>query len=165
MEKEMNAIHSHYLNSIQPFKHGLFVTINSFTTNHERPISWKQNDNFENKLNAASSSLNEFCYGAKYKLGEVRMQNIAALEIGKDTGRLHAHMLLLHDENCIRTPPQIVQYLTETWLPQYKFAKGKEAFWMTSYNPEKGSNALHYMMKQYGFFKFKYRMTNIVPLI
>ena len=87
-------------------ENGFFVTLNGLTYDK---IS------FEQDLGKFAHKLNDFCYGRAYKRKDKRLKIIAGIEIGQLNQMLHAHLIIQHDDQMIRTFAEVNPHVRSQW--------------------------------------------------
>lgn len=99
---------------------GFFVTVDSkYVQSINRPISSNIIMRFrDEELKNVCNSLNKYCYGRAFERNEKRLKIIAAIEIGKEEKRLHAHLVMLHPGDCDRTVDEVTQRLRKICNPE-----------------------------------------------
>ena len=93
-----------YINAMieyaQGLNYGFFITVNSNVSSFDRKIRWSDYETMEKTFDAICRGLNIYCYGQKIvdTVDRARNVSLGAAEIGKETGRLHMHMVMLNRE-------------------------------------------------------------------
>lgn len=86
------------------FKDGYFATIDSSITLGNTEVNSETLYKFSEKaVKNICDAMNRFAFGRAYVRGEKRLRIVSAIEVGGETGRLHAHILFSHLGGCLRT--------------------------------------------------------------
>ena len=85
---------------------GYYVTLNARTSDVIK---------FTKQLNQIANWLNEYCYGARFRRGKIRLKIVTSPEFGEFNGGLHAHLVVTHDTTMKRTYQEINAYIRKKW--------------------------------------------------
>jgi len=85
---------------------GFFITLNSTT---------KDKIQFEQSLSKMAHKLNDLCYGRAYERKEKRLKIMACIEVGGLNDMLHAHLVITHNDDMIRTLQEVNTYVRKHW--------------------------------------------------
>jgi hypothetical protein len=104
--------------NVTGMEYGYFVTLNSTQTEKVKKLSTEKLYEFSNiKLVEICKAINTYCFGRSYKRGENKFKIVVAIEIGKETNRLHAHLLLLNQAECKKTIQEVEKRLRQICKP------------------------------------------------
>lgn len=70
---------------------------------------------FTKHLTQIAFWLNEHCYGARFRRGEIRLKIVTSPEFGQLNNGLHAHLVITHDTNMHRTYQEINAFIRKKW--------------------------------------------------
>lgn len=101
-QKHLNAI----FKDLEKFEQGIFLTLNVL---HKDKV-W-----FEKQLEKFTLWLNDFCYGNAYKNGLKRLRIVATTEIGTINQGLHSHIVVMYDNDMMKTFEQISNFIKVKW--------------------------------------------------
>ena len=141
-------------------KHGYFVTVDSAITTWNRNITVDTLDQFsQRELVQICNAINGYCFGRAFQRREKRLKIVSAIEIGKDTQRLHAHFVMLHEGDCYRTAEHIANRLKTVCKHVLKMSGSN----VVDVKPfDSGKDWAEYFVKSTHFMKSRYdQFTNV----
>ncbi len=104
-------------------QHGYFITLNTnrCVDSYVDPKTSRHFDNCEPIIAEISKRLNQFCFGRRCARGEQnsRLTIVATREVGEATGRVHIHLLAMHDGSVRRSVEQVEQFVSKQWQKMF----------------------------------------------
>jgi hypothetical protein len=70
---------------------------------------------FEQMVGKFAVRLNNYCYGRSFRRGQKRLIIVGAMEIGHFMDRPHAHLVVLHDGDMLRSFGEVESKSREIW--------------------------------------------------
>jgi hypothetical protein len=93
----LERISDEILKSVGNRSEGYFITLDTQYTKQNIEITKELLETVRDKMVFPFVyAMNSYCYGRSFKRKERMMRTISAIEIGKSTQRLHAHLIMLH---------------------------------------------------------------------
>lgn len=142
------------------YKSGYFITIDSTCLDgSDRPICRETLYRFSNtQIKAIADEFSIYCFGLRYLFKHNSIKVISTIEIGKDTKRLHAHLMLLQHGQTYRTFEQAevrLQNICERTINML----GDSAIDIKPFKPK--TRWIEYFTKDTQFMMSKYGFMNI----
>jgi len=96
---------------LKNYEHGYWVTLDAKTTGYgeQRLIS------FDGQIGQFAQRLNSYCLGRRYCRGEIRLAIAGAVEVGSFYERPHAHLVVMHGDDMVRTFEEIELEVRRRW--------------------------------------------------
>ena len=152
---------------VNKYRQGYFVTIDSIHQDYRygnRLIDDETIIDFGEDLMEAAHGLNKYCYGRNHKNSECKFNVYGAMEIGKDTSRLHAHILMLFDKPSERSSEDFTNRLITKIAPKLSFAEGVNGIKIEPLDLQKAEGFPDYALKSYNWMFDKYGVSSLVLL-
>ncbi len=159
--------------------HGYFITLDTPYTTLNRKIDRDFIERTETKLIVPFvDAMNSYCYGRSFRRhqkqrqlayrhgddqlpihgADKRLCIVEAMEIGKETLRLHSHLIMLHDSDCDRSIHEIEQRARLIWNHLVKRC-GESLVHISQFDPNR--HWLNYMTKSFTFIQTEYKIENV----
>lgn len=88
------------------YQNGLYVTLN--TIHHDKV-------KFEEQLNKINYWIQDYCYGKSFTCGLKRLRVVAMTEIGNLNQGLHAHVLIMFNDDMVKPFEGLKTFITRKW--------------------------------------------------
>ena len=140
---DIGELRDNILERTQGYRYGWFATINTNKVETpERKISENDIYTFTNKqLTELWKRTNRYCFGKS----DNRLLIFSAIEIGKESHRLHSHSVVLHQGNVRRKSKDVGNHIIENSKRIFKL-RGEDAYDVQRFNPSLGWET--YFLKQ-----------------
>lgn len=159
LERHTNNLKVQIGNRVSGYNKGYFVTVNSQLTEADGKINCDTLDHFGGtQVRQICDAINRFCTSKSNVKYKWNLRTVAAIEIGRKTGRLHSHMMLLHHGETDRTFQEVdglVRDLSRNILKMF----GDDACKVKPFNLRK--DWIVYFVKGNHFMKSRYGYMNI----
>lgn len=138
---------------------GYFITVDSALTTLANNITQETLYQFsEQTMRHICKTLNDYCYGRSFQRGERKLRIVSAIEIGSVTQRLHAHLIVLHQDECNRAAEQVENRLRTVCSCALRMS-GSNAVEVKAF--DRTQNWSGYFVKSTPFMHSKYGFMNI----
>jgi hypothetical protein len=105
-------------NALDGRTRGWHITLNTKAIIHEHDQFEHEFLLLERQLQHFTNRMNGFCYRRRKDL---RLRTLAGIEIGGDRRRLHAHLVMAHDNDTDQSLAQIRRQVVKHWGYEYQF--------------------------------------------
>lgn len=109
-------------------QHGFFITLNTrhCVDSYSDKKTHQHLEMCEPIIGEISKRLNQYCFGRRCERGEAnsRLTIIPMREIGAETGRVHIHLLAMHDGSVRRTTEQVQNFVAAQWKKMFGTSHG-----------------------------------------
>jgi len=90
---------------------GFWLTLDAPYVDKHKPDAVQ----FEQMVGKFAVRLNNYCYGRAFRRGQKRLNIIGSMEIGHFMDRPHAHLVVLHDSDMLRSFDEVESKSREVW--------------------------------------------------
>lgn len=136
----------------QTCQNGYWLTLDAPYIDKRKPDAVQ----FEQTLGKFAVRLNNYCYGRSFRRKEKRLNIIGSVEIGNFMDRPHAHLVVLHDADMMRSFAEVEQQARDIWY-DITGARGNSSGNLVDIQPVGDAESrLHYAVKRFNAQSDKY---------